>query len=406
MKKTFKIFNYSILFFFALVLFPSCEEEERGPLTTDNTIPSPVSNVSVENSPGGAFISYDVPNDNDLLYVEVNYHRNGENVTDRASVYKNTVNVEGLIDTAPQEVTLVSVDKSNNKSEPVSVTITPETAPIFLLYETVELIEDFGGVRLKYDNYVNLKAEILFYLKDESGNWVYQNKSEFIENDSSNFRTFRTYPPESRTFGVSIIDRWNNTTDIKEAILTPIEEVILDRENFEEVTLNKDAPSAFQWFLPYMWNGTVDGAGFHTAQDLIPEIVPPYTQPYHMFTMDLGVTRKLSRFKFWQRQGSWIWVHGNPRYFEVWGTDELPADNGDSLDGWTKLVENGETVKPSGGPPNSNSAEDQAVAADGHEFIFPVEAPPVRYIRFVNQESWSGGLFMHIMELSFWGSPE
>jgi len=67
------------------------------------------------------------------------------------------------------------------------------------------------------------------------------------------------------------------------------------------------------------------------------------------------------------------------------------------------LIENGEVVKPSGGAIGSNSAEDVAQAASGEEFEFPIEAPPVRYIRFVNLESWSTGKFMHIMEINFWG---
>ena len=126
-----------------------------------------------------------------------------------------------------------------------------------------------------------------------------------------------------------------------------------------------------------------------------------------MFTVDLGVVAKLSRFKFWQRQGDGgccgVYSHGNPRYFEVWGIAEIPADNGASLEGWTRLIENGEVVKPSGAPIGSNSAEDLAQAAKGEEFEFSIEAPPVRYIRFVNMESWSTGKFMHLMELNFWG---
>ena len=135
-------------------------------------------------------------------------------------------------------------------------------------------------------------------------------------------------------------------------------------------------------------------------------MVPPYSEGYHIFTLDLGVLAKLSRFKFWQRQGSWVFTHGNPKHFDVWGIDVLPEDNGASLEGWTKMIENGEVVKPSGGPLGTNSAEDVAQAASGEEFEFPIEAPAVRYIRFVNLESWSTGKFMHFMEINFWGQIE
>ena len=74
--------------------------------------------------------------------------------------------------------------------------------------------------------------------------------------------------------------------------------------------------------------------------------------------------------------------------------------------GWVKLVENGEVKKPSGRPPQDNTAEDLAQAAAGEEFLVPIEAPPVRYIRFVNLENWARSNFVHIMEYELYGRVE
>ena len=393
---------YTILLCFGMV-FTSCEEEERGPLIGDSTPPGKITEVVVTNLAGGAKIEYEIPKDEDALMVEATYHLdNGREVTSKSSIFKNYVMVEGLREVKPQDVKLVVLDRSNNKSEPVSVTITPETAPVDKLFSSFELVEDFGGVRLKYNNEEKISAELLLYAKDEKGNLVYS-QSTFISDDQRQHHTFRGFPPMSKGFGVAAIDRWDNVTETYEKEVTPLEEVFLSIENFGDVFLDGDERDAFGWIKSNLWNGSIDGSGYHTAQGNPGAIVPPYTEGYHMFTMDLGVKAKLSRFKFWQRRGGWEFTHGNPRYFEVWGIDEIPADNGTSFEGWTKLIEDGEVVKPSGGPLGSNSAEDQAQAAKGEEFEFPIDAPAVRYIRFVNKESWSTGKFMHIMEVNFWG---
>lgn len=384
------------------ILF-ACEEEVRGPLTHDSVPPDPVTEISVTNLPGGAKISYKVPANEDALLVEASYElASGRIVTTKSSIFKNFVIVEGLRAVESQEVTLVSVDRSNNKSEPVTTTISPQMAPIDKLFASFELSEDFGGVRVRYNNEDEISAEILLYAQDENGNLVYS-QSTFISDAQKSHETFRGFPPAETKFGVAIVDRWDNTTEIFETTITPLEEVMLNIENFDDIALTGDEPDAFGWTKPNLWNGSIDGSGFHTAQGNPGAVVPPYTEGFHMFTIDLGVTAKLSRLKFWQRQGTWIFTHGNPHYFEVWGTNEIPADNGASLEGWTRLVTNGEVVKPSGGPIGSNSAEDEAQAASGEEFECAIEAPPVRYIRFVNQESWSTGKFMHIMEMNFWG---
>lgn len=387
---------------FGMIMF-SCEEEVKGPLSGDAIPPGPVSEAVVSNLPGGAKIEYKVPADEDALLVEASYKLgNGEVVTTKSSIFKNFVIVEGLRKVESQDVTLVAVDRSNNRSAPVVVSISPETAPVDKLFTTFQIVADFGGVRVSYNNEDNIKVELLLYVADENGKLIYS-QSAFISDDLRSHHTFRGFTPELANFGIAALDRWDNATEIFEASVLPLEEILLDIDNYNDIFLTGDENDAFGWAKPNMWNGSIGGAGFHTAQGNPGSVVPPYTEGHHMFTVDLGVTARLSRFIFWQRQGGWIFTHGNPRHFEVWGTDVLPADNGASLDGWTRLIENGEVLKPSGGPLGSNSAEDVAQAAAGEEFELPIEAPPVRYIRFVNFESWSTGKFVHVMELNFWG---
>lgn len=406
MKKRKSIFKYALFLF--LIGLGSCEEEARGPLTSDGTVPGAVSQISVTNLPGGARIAYSVPSDEDALLVEASYIRNDEEVTARSSIFKNFVLIEGLKETTPQEVKLVAVDRSDNRSEPVTVNITPERAPIDGLFESFELVPAFGGVRLKYNNENEIKAEISLFTIDQSGHPAYE-QSAFINDSLRTSFTYRGFPPETQKYGVVAVDRWDNSTTMFTEEVLPIREVLFDRFKHEGIELTGDEPSAFGWVLPLLFNGVPTGFGFHTSQITDGSILAPYTEPHHAFSVDLGVLAKLSRFKFWPRQGDCCatpYGHGDPRFYELWGIDELPDDNGASLEGWTRLIENGEIIKPSGAPLGTHSAEDIAYAASGWEAEISLDAPPVRYIRFVNIENWSGTSFMHLTELEFYGQEK
>ncbi|MCG8318481.1 MAG: DUF4959 domain-containing protein [Cytophagales bacterium] len=402
-----KIINGIITIFCFGIVLSSCEEEERGPLVKDSTIPGTVTEVSVANLPGGARISYKVPDDDDAFFVEAAFTRNGKQVTARSSIYKSFVEIDGLKSGQVQDVELVTVDRSDNRSAAVKVTIEPLIAPIDILFGSFELVEDFGGVRLKYDNKENVKAELLLYTKGENGNLIYQ-QSAFIDSDEKSFHIYRGFPIELNTFGVVAIDRWDNVTDTIKADILPLLEVELDKGNFKKLNFPSDEPPAWGTSIEGLWdnNYTVWNRGLHTTANINGPAVPPYEQYWQMFSIDLGVTAKLSRFKFFQRVNSFEYRHGNPKRFELWGITELPGNDGTSLERWVRLVENGEVVKPSRLPLGQLSSEDIAEAADGEEYILPIDAPPIRYIRFVTLESWSGGTFMHINELEFFGQIE
>lgn len=62
-----------------------------------------------------------------------------------------------------------------------------------------------------------------------------------------------------------------------------------------------------------------------------------------------------------------------------------------------------EIIKPSGSPTGTVTDEDKAAAAEGHEFTFALDQEPIRYIRFVTEETFEGTSFSHPCEFSFWG---
>ena len=112
MKKTILMLSMASFLFWAGT---SCDDGSKEPLVKDATPPGPVSNPKAKPMPGGAQITYDIPADEDALYVEGSYKRNGKKVIARSSVYSDTLLIEGLNSTEPQEVELVVVDRSENR---------------------------------------------------------------------------------------------------------------------------------------------------------------------------------------------------------------------------------------------------------------------------------------------------
>ena len=175
----------------------------------------------------------------------------------------------------------------------------------------------------------------------------------------------------------------------------PVIEHEMDKTAFAEYVLPTDAPSAWGWLLPMLWDGNINAPnGFHTPSDV--------SFPHH-YTFDLGKEAVLSRFKLWQRGAAagdgYLYSAGNPKQFEIWGATE-PADDG-SWDGWTKLLDC-QSYKPSGLPSGQLSEEDKIYAAAGEELHFPSNTPPVRYIRVKVISNWGGSAFSHANEITFW----
>ncbi len=381
-----------IAFLGVVLLCSGCKEDTLNPpVEKDKVAPGPVSNLKVENLPGAARITYTLPKDKDLLYVKAEFEaKPGVLSESKGSLYTNSVLVEGFGDTGTYEVRLYAVDRSENRSEPVSVQVSPQTPPIQEVFNTLTVSADFGGANIQFENTHEASIAVVVLTYDSLGSFV-PVETFYTKLDKGSF-SVRGFDTLERDFGIYVRDRWNNLTDTLHAVLSPLYETHLDKGGFSEVRLPTDEPSAWGWVMPNLWDGDA-GTGFHTDNG------GPSPQ---WFTFDLGMEAKLSRFKILQRPDTWIFTHGNPRQFELWGSTSPPSNG--SWDNWVKLVEC-ESVKPSGLPPGSNSQDDVDAAARGEEFNVPIEAPSVRYIRFKTIRNWAGSGFVHFMEIDFWGSP-
>lgn len=387
-----KIFSMCIL----MVMLFSCKEDRHEPLVKSNTKPGVLSNLKVENVAGGAKISYTLPSDQDLLYVLAIFSsKSGEGRVLKSSLYKSFVVLDGFSDTNEYQVTLHAVNRSEIQSDPVSVTINPLTPPIQTVFASLNVREDFGGVSYSFEN--EQQEEYVFYtlIKDDDGKWVPYDK--LYTKARSREYAVRGLPPVEREFGIVITDRWKNRSDTLRKKLVPLYEEKLDKK------LWRIAPFPSDYYTPNYANRPVSNLwdDKHGTYDYFIAAPSPAAPPLpSWFTIDLGKEARLSRMKINQYEGigQYAYSIGNPKKYEIWGSNE-PSDDWSN---WTLLLEC-ESIKPSGLPIGSRTAEDLSYALAGEDYTFPVDKPSFRFIRFKLLETWGRTNNVCFDELTLWG---
>lgn len=396
------LFNLCIICV-AILALSSCKDNKPAPQKSDGHPPGKVSEVTWTRLPGAVKISYTSPSDPDLFYVEANCETPSRKIESKATFYNNSLILEGFGDTSEYDTKIFAVDRGENKSAPVTIKIRPGLPPVIAVKNSIEVKEDFGGINVSFSNTTQASIVIFVLTPDSTGEWK-EVDAEYTSRPDGSF-SVRGFPAEKRKFGLYVRDKYDNLSDTLIQEVTPLFEEQLDKKKFREYRLDGDAPAGFGWVMPRLWDGDINEPnGFHT--DHMGTAANPSGFPHH-YTFDLGTVAKLSRFTFWQRgiiaSTSFLYAHGNYRKFEIWGAVQ-PAQDG-SWNGWTKLLDC-ESIKPSGLPIGQVSNEDRAYAAKGEGFVFPLDAPPVRYIRVNILSTWGGDDYSHCMEMTFWGATQ
>jgi hypothetical protein len=383
-----------------LLMTFACNEEKIGQNPIDSTPPPPITNTQAEPIPGGARITYEVPDITDISYVKCEYMFKGEKKIVRSSIYLNYLYIQGLAAAEPCEYTLYLVDHSENISTPVTGTFTPLEPPYQTIFRTIEMEPDFGGVIIRWKNETNAMIGAFLLVLDENNEWFeYDLAFSTLSEDK---RSIRGYPVEERVFGVTLLDQYGNVSDTFRMNAIPLYEKELDKKKFRNVLLQGDNNSVNNNRpIENIWDGSVSSI-WHT------NAAGGFTPPQY-FTINLGVDAQLSRLIVWNRPDGFIFSQHNLRYFEVWGTNELKEPNssdywpsGNWRDDWI-LLGDFEEIKPSGLPDGQSNADDQAATEAGCEFIFEPGAGMIHYLRFVVKETWQRTAAMHIGEITVFG---
>jgi hypothetical protein len=373
-----------------LLAMNSCKQERLGPIEKDSVAPGSVSNINIVNLNGSATISYSLPSDPDLLYIKAIYTtKQGVVRETKVSRFNSSLTVVGFADTSAYDVKLYAVDKSENASPAVDVTVHPLTPSVFLVRDSLVVSPDFGGINVAYTNTTEESMAIVVLSNDSLGQFSPIN-TNYTNLKTGNFSA-RGLPAVPTKFGVYVRDRWGNLSDTLIVTLTPLFEALLDRTKMNGIVLPTDAPLGYGGNINGLFDGNVNDGYYHTGDA---------ARMPQWFTFDMGVTAKLSRLTWFMRPGYFYSLH-NPRVIEIWGSNS-PNPDGSFDASWTLLVSYTQ-VKPSGLPVGQLSSDDIAAANAGETVVFPLNAPKVRYIRFKTLKNWSDGTYVNFYELMMWG---
>ncbi|GHE33866.1 DUF5000 domain-containing lipoprotein [Sphingobacterium griseoflavum] len=378
----------------------SCEDkQEPGPSRTGEK-PDAIRSYDIKSIAGGAIINYALPSNKDLRYVKAVYTLGDGSVREnKASIYKNSIVVDGFAQAGDYQVNLIAVAVGEVESEPTSITVTTLTPPYLQTLETIakdgNLLPTFGGIRLNYENTVEAPLVIHVLTKNQNGQW--ERATDHYTKRNAGMFNVRGYAAEEREFGIYITDRWNNHSDTLVRTFVPIFEVMMDKSLFKTYNLPSDTYAAHTGFrsTDVLWDGAdrVATTILHTK--------PGTGIPQH-FSFDMGVSAMLSRFVMYSRLSN-EYRFNHPKVFELWGSNAPNPDG--SWESWTQ-VGTFTSIKPSGLPLGEQTADDIAYARAGEEFDVELQQQPYRYWRFRTLDTWGGNSDVALGELTFYGRAE
>ena len=386
--------KYITLILSVFFIVYACDEKMLEPITSSKGKPGQVTDVHIEPVPGGAVISYKIPNVSDILGVKAVYTlSSGKTYEATSSFYENKLEVLGYIDTMMHDVQIITFNRALEQSDPLKVSFKPKEAPLNKVVKTVSIISDFGGAQFNWKNEFNAPLTFEFLAHDSLGN--FQTMRIITSEADSSKHSLRGYEPEPRVFATVIRDYWDNRSD---TIFPPNHEIVplfeekLDKTKMTIMKLGNDRSfTNWEGMDSYMIDDDQDTFG-HSANSSLPA----------PFTIDLGSVAKISRVVMFQRFYSDTYYNwGNPKKLTIYGKVDKPSQSGDWSE-WVKIIDS-EIVKPSGSPTGTVTDEDMAAAEAGHEFVFDLSQEPVRYIRIVIQSTWGGTSFTHPADVDVYG---
>ena len=386
MKKLFYIAALLMAFFWY-----GCSKEGRLDFIDPNApAPAQVSAIKIVPAPGGAILTYKLPDDPNLGYVKAVYEiQPGVFREAKASRYKDTLRLEGFGDTLSHAVKIYSVGNNEKLSESVSIDFIPLTPPVITVFKTSVFTSSFGGVNIAFKNPGRANLSIIV-LRDSTGHNSWTPVMTFYTKAiAGNFST-RGLDSIPQRFAVLIRDRWNNKSDTLIKMLTPKFELAIPKNTWSPLVLPTDQTALAEpgFRISNMWNGGIYASSNASS-------LPQW------FTIDFGVKVLMSRFKMFTERNDHCYTGSAVKIFELWGTNSPDSDGG-----WTQwqLLGSFHSFKPSGLPLGQRTLEDQDYANFlGEDFNFATPPPPVRYIRWKTLETYASPGQVVIDELSFWG---
>jgi len=378
----------------------SCTKEGRlDHIDEDAPAPAQITNPTVKATEGGAIVKYVLPADANLAYVKAVYEiQPGVFREAKSSGYLDTLTLVGFGDTNKHEVKLYSVGKNEKASEPVTISVTPNTPPVKSIFATVTLESAFGGVSVNFSNLTKANVSIELMV-DSTGKNTWAPLNIFYTAAATGKFSARGLKSEEKRFAVFVRDRWNNKSDTLIKKLIPRFEMQIPKTLWKALILNNDIKQLSTAYpLEKAWDGkwaVLTGDSWGTPNG---SVMPQW------FTIDLGQKVLMSRFKEHQAPTSHLYVASAVKKFELYGSNN-PTQDG-SWGPWT-LLGTFDSFKPSGQPLGTTTAEDKNYGNFlGEDFEFVNQPAAYRYIRWKTLETYSSTGQVIIGEITLFGEVQ
>ncbi len=396
MKKQIKI----LLTLLIMLLFTfSCEEKDSG----DVTAPGKLSIDSITPTNGGGIISYTLPDDNDILFVRAEYTNTlGVDVFRVSSVHNNEIEISGLNQTSPVEVSLYVVDDNDNASQAEIVDFIPLESFIYLVQESIEITPDLGGVRIEWENIESKTVYVHVHIQNGSEEEIrILSSNSPVEN-----RFIRGLEATDLTFLTKVEDFDGNITDLEEkGVYAPLFEEVIDKSTWSLITNQSINGNAWEGSTVSFWDDVVDTA--ETDADNSYFIIwrdqngGTLNWPLDI-VINLNKTIKIHRLKVWQRA---YWYNGpspvTAYYYQeenMKSFDLFASNNGQE---WTLLgqYDIGDPRDADGNIPGA--AMD--AAANGHDFELEGISEQFNYLKISITSNYGSDTYCHGSEITLYG---
>ncbi len=378
----------------------SCDSSD---IKEDTTAPGKLSVQSVTPTSGGGIIHYNLPADNDILFVRADYiNAQGDEVYRVSSKENDSIEISGLIDTSPVTVNLSVFDTSQNQSEVVSVDFSPNRSFIFDVLESLEITSDLGGVRVNWTNDEEKTVFIYVSITASDG----EEEIRILSSSNQNGARFvRGLAAEERNFSIKVEDfDGNSTPDTDFGNYTPLFEEKIDKTSWRLVSNLSVNGDAWEGQTVNFWDDIVDTVSTNSDNSyfIIYRSLNGGVLRWPLdIVIDLNKTVKINRFKVWQRA---FWYNGpaNTAYY-------YQAENLRSFDIYVsndkvewQLLGNFDIGDPSDG---SGNIPDEKIdeAAQGHDFNLEEVSPEFRYFKFSITANYGSDTYVHGSEISLFG---
>lgn len=393
-----KLICYFIASLFVFSFF-SCEDT-----TTDQRTPKgpwnegPITEYTITPINGGAEITYTLPDNPDVMYVMVEYERNGMIYTDKASVHKNVVMVEGFHRQNLVKATLYKVNKFDQRSEPLEIEFEPLESLIDITFKSLKLQTSFGGIVGIWDNPEATELGVRLMTYDDTLYNKLDTREMYYTQMVEEKHSFRGFEAVETTFYLTFEDKWGNNSDTIQYKTTPFYETMIPKP-YDDArgTIPHDNVSDLGGArIPAkLWDNIVNtsGHGWLTKPG----------NPGISMTIDMKQVAKVSRIIHHPYHINSPYGQANITEMEIWGIDKLDYDLLSNRDYWLDSLAVREGRYPSVNqqmelpertfkddwyymgyhsvPIYTVGADIQALARNGAEYIIDIDVPPVRYIR-------------------------